>query len=90
MDTTDTVGRDQSLGKTAAMLAAAALVAMIVLAAIDHDGPVWILQGVLGLAAAVVGFRAGGTSPKNTLAFAGLLVGGILFLVFAAFLVSEA
>ena len=83
-------GRNESLGKTSAMLAAAALLTMIVLAAIDHDGAAWIIQGVLGLAAAVTGFRAGGTSPRNTLAFAGFLVGTILFLVFAGYLIAEA
>ena len=81
---------DASLSKLAAGLAAAAVVAMLVLGAADADGPIWIIQGVLAGAAAVVGWRAGGTTPRNTLAFGALVVGTILFLVFAGFAISEA
>ena len=80
--------RSDSQGKLSVMLAVAAVATMAVLAALDHDGPAWILQGVLGLAAAVIGFRAGGTSPRSGPAFVGFLVGTILFLIFAGFVIS--
>ena len=88
MEAMDTTARDTSQGKLSLMLAIGAVVTMAVLAAIDHDGPVWILQGVLGLAAAVVGYRAGGTSPKSGPAFVGFLVGTILFLIFMGFVIA--
>ena len=90
MDATPVVDRNDSLTKTAVVLAALAVLTMIVLNIADADGPIWILQGVFALGAAVTGFRAGGTSPKNGLAFAAFLVGTILFLLFAGFLISEA
>ena len=89
MEASPTIGQNESMAKTAAMFAAAAVVTMIVLNIAGADGPIWILQGVFALAAAVMGFRAGGTSPKNTLAFAAFVVGTILFLAFAGFLISE-
>ena len=81
---------DASRTNLAVGLAAATLLTMIVLAALDHDGPVWILQGVLGLATVVVAVQAGGTTPKNPRAFGALIVGGILLLLFLGFLISEA
>ena len=90
MEASPTAGPTQSAAKTAAMLAAAAVVTVIVLNIIDADGPIWILQGVFALGAAVMGYRAGGTSPRNGLAFGAFLVGTILFLLFAGFLISEA
>lgn len=71
-------------------LAAAALLAMVVLMVADADGPIWIVQGVLAAAAAVVAWRAGGTSPANRLAFAAFVVGVVLLALFLGFLVSEA
>ena len=82
-------GADRSQTYLAVGLAAAALLVMIVLSSIDADGPEWILQGVLGLAAAVVAWRAGHGSTRNPLALAALVVGGILFLVFAGYLIAE-
>jgi hypothetical protein len=79
-----------SLTKAAVGLAAAALLAMVVLAAADADGPIWIVVGVLAAAGAVVGWRAGGTTPRNTLAFGALIVGTVLFLVFVGFTIAEA
>lgn len=81
---------DRSQTNLAVGLAAAALLAMFVLAAADADGPIWIIQGVLALAAAVVGWRAGHGSTRNPLALGALVVGTILFLIFAGFLISEA
>jgi len=79
-----------SLTNGAVGLAAAAVLAMVVLAAVDAEGPIWIVQGVLAAAAAVVGWRAGGTRPQNVLAFGALLVGTVLFLVFVGFTIAEA
>ncbi len=79
-----------SLTKVAVGLAAAAVLAMVVLAAADADGPIWIVQGALAAAAAVVGWRAGGTTPRNVLAFGALIVGSVLFLIFVGFTIAEA
>ena len=79
-----------SLSRIAAALAAAAVVAMVVLAAADADGPIWIVQGVLAAAALVVGWRAGGTKPRNALAFGALIVGTILLVIFVGFTIAEA
>lgn len=79
-----------SLSRLAAGLAAAAVLAMVLLAAADADGPIWIVQGVLAAAAAVVGWRAGGTTPRNALAFGGFVVGALLLVVFVGFTIAEA
>lgn len=79
-----------SLSRLAAALAAAAVLAMVVLAAAGADGPIWIVQGALAAAAAVVGWRAGGTTPRNALAFGAFVVGTLLFLVFVGFTIAEA
>jgi hypothetical protein len=64
---------------------------MVVLAAMDHDGAAWLIQPVLGLAAAATAWRAGGTSPRrNPLAFAALIVGVGMVLLFLGFLIAEA
>jgi alpha-D-ribose 1-methylphosphonate 5-triphosphate synthase subunit PhnH len=73
----------------AAVLAAAAVAVMVVLSIMDHDGPAWLLQPALGLAAAVVAWRAGGTSPRNPVAFAALLVGVVMTLIFLGWLIAE-
>lgn len=79
-----------SLSRIAAGLAAAAVLAMVVLAAANADGPIWIVQGVLAAAAAVVGWRAGGTTPRNPMAFGAFIVGLILFVIFVGFTIAEA
>lgn len=71
-------------------LAAAAVLAMVVLSAAGADGPIWIVQGVLAASAAVVAWRAGGTSPANRLAFAAFVVGAVLLALFIGFLIAEA
>lgn len=78
------------LARTALALAAAAVLATVVLYAIDHDGPGWLLQPILGLAAMVTAWRAGGTSPRNRLAFAALIIGALPVLMFLAWLISQA
>lgn len=77
-----------SLTRTALLLAGAGVLVMVVLAAMDHDGAGWILQPVLGLAAAVTAWRAGGSSPRNLPAFIALVIGAILTLIFLGFVVS--
>ena len=79
----------QSLTRTAIGLAAATVVAWIVLVAVDPDGAGWLVFPVLGLAAAVVAWRAGGTSPKNMPAFAAFIIGVLALLVFAAFVIFD-
>ena len=82
------VAGDPTLTRTAIALAAAAVLVMVVLAALDHDGAGWLLQPVLGLAAAVTAWRAGGTSPRNMLAFVALVIGTVMVLIFLGFVVS--
>ena len=82
---------DQSLTWTAIGLAAATVVAWVVLAALDHDGAGWFVFPVLGLAAALAAWRAGGTSPKkNMRAFVALVIGGLAVLIFVAFVIADA
>ena len=89
MASTSAGAPDVSLSRTAVLLAAAGVLVMVVLATIDHDGPGWLLQPVLGLAAAVTAWRAGGTSPRNAPAFAALIVGVLLVLIFLGFMIGE-
>ena len=88
MAATDAETPDGSLTRTAVLLAAAAVLVMVVLASIDHDGPGWLLQPILGLAAAVTAWRAGGTSPRNMAALAALIVGLLMVLIFVGFVVA--
>ena len=81
---------NDSLTRTALLLAGAAVLVMVVLAAIDHDGAGWLLQPVLGLAAAVTAWRAGGTSPRNMPAFLALIIGVLMVLMFLGFMIGEA
>ena len=80
---------NESLTRMAVGLAAAAVVVWVVLAAIDHNGAAWLLQPVLGLAAAVTAWRAGGTSPKNMAAFVALIIGVLAVLVFLGWLIFD-
>ncbi|MEA2143315.1 MAG: hypothetical protein QOI64_1745 [Solirubrobacteraceae bacterium] len=79
---------NESLTRTALLLAGVGVLVMVVLAAIDHDGAGWLLQPVFGLAAAVTAWRAGGTSPRNMPAFLALIIGAILVLIFLGFVIS--
>lgn len=81
---------NESLTRTALLLAGAAVLVMVVLAAIDHDGAGWLLQPVLGLAAAVTAWRAGGTSPRNMPAFLAMIIGVLMVLIFLGFIIGEA
>lgn len=81
---------DAPLAKVAAALAAATVLVLVVLNIIGADGPIWTLQAVLALATIVAAWKAGGTSPRNTLAFVSLLVGVVLLLMFLGFLLAEA
>ena len=44
---------------------------------------------ILGLAAAVAAWRAGGTSPKNMPAFVAFIIGVLAIVVFVAFVIFE-
>ena len=88
MAATGATPQDASLTRTAVALAAATVVAWVVLAAIDHDGPGWIVLPVLGLAAAVTAYRAGGTSTSNVPALASLVVGVLAILSFLGFVIA--
>lgn len=81
--------KDGGLAKIAVLFAVAALAVMVVLAAIDYDGPVWLLQPIFGLAAVAAGWRAGGTSPRNPLAFGALIVGTLMTLIFLGWVVAQ-
>ncbi len=81
---------NESLTRTALMLAGAAVLVMVVLAALDHDGAAWLLQPVLGLAAAVTAWRAGGTSTRNVPALLALIIGVLMVLIFLGFIIGEA
>jgi hypothetical protein len=88
--TTEGAGtRDNSLTRTAVVLAAATVLVIVVLAALDHDGAGWLLQPVLGLATVVTAWRAGGTSPKNMPAFVALIIGVLAILLFLGFIIGE-
>jgi hypothetical protein len=71
-------------------VAVAAVAAWLVLMAIDADGPIWIIVGVLALAAAIAGWRAGAGGMPRGRALAALVVGGLLFVMFVVFTIMEA
>ena len=83
-------GPEPSRANLAAGLAIAAVVVWAVLIAVDADGPIWIVEGVLALAAAAAGWRAGGGAMPRGRPLAALIVGGVLFLLFVAFTIAEA
>ena len=87
---TGTGAGDESLTRTAVVLAAATVFTWVVLAALDHDGAGWLVFPVLGLAAAVSAWRAGGTSPQNMGAFVALIIGVLAILVFLGFVIADA
>ena len=89
MVTTGAVTQNRSLTWTAIGLAAATVIAWVVLVAVDHDGAGWLIFPILGLAAAVTAWRAGGTSPKNVGAFAALVIGVLAVVVFAGWLIAD-
>ena len=83
-------GAASSRANLAAGLAVAAVVVWLALMAADADGPIWLLQGVLALAAAVTGWMAGAGSMPKGRALAALVVGGLLFIMFVGFTIAEA
>ncbi len=80
---------DQSLTRTAVGLAVATVIAWIIPSALDHDGAGWLVYVILGLAAAVVAWRAGGTSPKNMPAFVAFIIGVLAIISFIAFVIFD-
>jgi len=83
-------GADPSRANVAAALAAAAVAAWLVLIAVDADGPIWIIQGALALAAVVTAWRAGAGAMPRGRALAALVVGGLLLTMFVVFTIVEA
>ncbi len=81
--------RDQSLTRMAIGLAVATVVAWIIPVALDHDGAGWLVFPILGFAAAVAAWRAGGTSPKNMPAFVAFIIGVLAIVVFVAFTIFD-
>lgn len=87
MSTDRAVAQDESATRTAVALAAATVVSWIVLVAIDHDGPAWLIQPVLAAATIVAAWRAGGTSTRNVRALVALVIGVVAVLAFLGWLV---
>lgn len=81
---------DPSAANLAAALAVAAVAAWLALIAADAEGPIWIVQGVLALAAAVTGWRAGAGAMPRGRALAAMVVGLLLFVMFVGFTIAEA
>ena len=71
-------------------LAAATVVAWIVLAVIDHDGPGWLVVPVLGALAAIVGWRAGQGSRPTGLALVAVIVGVLGVLSVLVWIIADA
>ena len=88
MTETGAVARDESGTRTAVILAAVTVVAWVVLAALDHDGPGWLLLPILGAATAYTAWQAGGTSRTNTRAMVALVIGVLAILVFLGFVIA--
>ncbi len=89
MESAGAVAQNQSLTRMAIGLAVATVVAFVILVAVDHEGAGWVIFPTLGLAAAGAGWRAGGTSPKNTGAFVALIIGVLAVLVFAGWAIAN-
>ena len=89
MSTDRAAVQDESLTRTAVALAAATVVAWIVLVAVGHDGPAWLIQPLLGLATAVTAWRAGGASTRNVRALIALVIGVVAVLSFLGWVISE-
>ena len=85
-----TAASSESLTKVAVALAAAAVIQMVAMEAAGVHGPIWITQGVLAAATVGAAWRAGGTTPRNPLAFGALIVGAVLFVAFVGFTIAEA
>ena len=71
-------------------LAVATVAVWIVLAVIDHDGPIWLLVAVLGALAAIVGWRAGEGSRPTGLALGAVIVGALGVLSVLGWIIADA
>lgn len=71
-------------------LAAATVVAWIVLAVIDHDGPGWLIVPVFGALAAIVGWRSGQGSRPSGLALVAIIVGVVGVLSVLIWIINDA
>jgi hypothetical protein len=79
----------ESLTYVAVALAAVAVIQMVAMESAGVHGPIWITQGVLAAATVAAAWRAGGTTPRNPLAFGALIVGAVLFVAFVGFTIAE-
>lgn len=90
MTSTDSTTRnDPTLTRAAIGLAIATVVAWIIPVIADHDGAGWFVFPILGLATAIVAWKAGGTSPKNMPAFVAFIIGVLAIIVMAAFVIFD-
>lgn len=88
----ETVMKDAANGGRATLalgLALASLVAMIVLAAADADGPIWLLQGTLAAGGTIVGWSARGERLAGRARVA-VVLGVLLLIAFAVGTALEA
>jgi len=83
-------GAEPDRANLAVAFAVAAVGVWALLIAIDADGPIWIVQGVLALGAAITGWRAGASGMPRGRALAALVIGGLLFVMFVVFTIIEA
>jgi hypothetical protein len=81
---------NESLTKIAVALSAATVIQLVAMEAAGVHGPIWTTQGALAAATVGVAWRAGGTTPRNPLAFAALILGTILSVTFLGFTIAEA
>ena len=81
---------NESLTKIAVALAAATVIQLVGMEAAGVHGPIWITQGALAAATTGTAWRAGGTTPRNPLAFGALIVGTLLLVTFIGFTITEA
>jgi len=75
--------------KTALGLGLAGLVAMIVLGALEVDGPIWLIVGALALAAIFTGLRTRAGGELSRLALGAVTLGALLFIAFVVGTVIE-
>jgi hypothetical protein len=78
-----------TLTRVAVALATLAVIQIIAMQLADVHGPIWITQGVLAAATAGVAWRAGGTTPRNPVAFGAFIVGAVLLVAFAGFAIAN-
>lgn len=76
--------------KLAVGLARATVLLAVVFRVTQVDGPIWLLVGALGAAAAIAGWRAGQGSRPIGLALGAVVVGVVAVIVVAVWAIAEA